>query len=508
MADLSKLRAHGPSNQTGELTHERDVIPLAERFLPLIRFHHDERFHPVGLEGLALIPRQEFRAASPAAAEAMEISVDVADPSGVGVVSRRFPPPVLRTNTSGSPGNVVANDQDDGLAPFARPEIGRSSKLTHGPGFTRSNRIFGSLQTVSGLEEPSEGDPRSPRHPIEVIAEFRMMWEALRHALEIENLPDDEYPKDDDSIWDMTSLVSLFFELTVSQDDAVAFTESAKRDVLAAIIAGAAPPALPFGWQLRNDVVETARNAAILEYHLIYPYNDYDRYEPWPANYHEGDDEGCCYVFDRRELERPILEGVPDGIFDVVPKHVISSVHKERQEADRIKDFDPISQNEVFVARGSHATYLTPGSHDFLSFGNAFEEGMRIPPKWLAFLSIGSIPFLLGLAVAIGEHFRDSNDETDETGIAAGSEETTAPNVVDDDRFMPVRLSVTPLSAAENIYLPSNQATTEQDGLLGLASFAGSIGAHTKSRGRTSPKYKRKTDRFFRKLIRSGRRIS
>lgn len=492
---------------TGLLEHARDVVPLAERFLPLIRFHHDERFHPVGLAGLALIPRREFRAATAAAAEAMEITVEVADPSGIGVVSRRFPPPVLRTNTPGSPGHVVANETDDTFAPFSRSEIRRSSELTHGPGFTRSNRIFGSLGTVSGLEEPSEGDPRVPRHPIEVIAEFRMMWESLGHAIEIEELPDAEYPKADDSIWDVTSLLPLFFALTVPQGDAAPFTTGAQRAVMSAIIAGNVAPALPFGWQLRNDVVETARNAAILEYHLIYAYNDYDKYEPWPANYHEGDDEGCCYVFDRRELESSILEGTPDRIFDAIPKHVITAVHEERQGADRIKDFDSISQNEVFVARGSHATYLTPGSHDFLSFGEAFDEGLRIPPKWLAFLSIGTIPLLLGLAVAIGEHFRDSNDETDETGVAAGREENTAPGVVGDPRFAPVELTVTPLSADENIYVGSDPPTTAQDGLLGLMSFAGSIGAHTKSRGRTSPNYKRKTDRFFRKLIRSGRRI-
>ena len=39
---------------------------------------------------------------------------------------------------------------------------------------------------------------------------------------------------------------------------------------------------------------------AFLEYYFFYAYNDFERYQTALFdNEHEGDDEGCCLVFDR-----------------------------------------------------------------------------------------------------------------------------------------------------------------------------------------------------------------
>ena len=39
---------------------------------------------------------------------------------------------------------------------------------------------------------------------------------------------------------------------------------------------------------------------AFLEYYFFYAYNDFERYQTAIFdNEHEGDDEGCCLVFDR-----------------------------------------------------------------------------------------------------------------------------------------------------------------------------------------------------------------
>ena len=179
-----------------------------------------------------------------------------------------------------------------------------------------------------------------------------------------------------------------------------------------------------------NYVVETALNTAILNYDFIYAQNDYDQ-TPWPANHHEGDDEGRRLIFDRRELEKPLQAGDDGDVLGVAPLFVVTSVHLERQRADRIKDFDVFGANDVFVARGSHATYLTSGSHDFLSRGAAFDEEVNVVPDWLAWLSLGGLPLLAGLITGIAEHFQDSNDETSTDGIAAGDADQVPGEVVD-----------------------------------------------------------------------------
>jgi hypothetical protein len=347
-----------------------------------------------------------------------------------------------------------------------------------------------------------------------------MALEFLHFQLTVFKADADEYPKSDDSIWASTWIDDLFFMKAnlVPDDQRDPFPRSLMRDILFNVVEGEinndtalqndAIASIPNGWQFRHEVFETARNCALLEYYFIYAYNDYDRYEPWPANYHEGDDEGCCYVFDRRSLETVSASGNLDDLLNVEPLFVITSVHLERQDADRIKEFDRISQNEVFVAAGSHATYLTPGSHDFLSFGDAFEEGFDVPPVWLNLLTGGALGLTIGLLTAIGEHFRDSNDETSESGIAAGSDDQLPPDLVGDPRVVEVEIEVTPLSLEENIFRTlSAQATDSEDARLGLLSFAGKLGDHAESLGNESPFFVRKTGRFFRKLIKSGKQI-
>lgn len=214
MADLAAMRAfnsaQGP-NLTGTLRHDAHVMPLAERWLPLIRFHEDERFHPVGLDGLELLPRPVFEGVNRAAQQTLEVSVEVAGPAG-STVTRRFPPPVLRVPDPIGSGSLVLNETDASLAPFGRAEVGAAAVLTHGDSFRRSNALFGSLLTVSGLADPVPGDPRAPRHPIRVMAELRMMWEALGLYLAIDQAPNSSYPKPDDSLWDVVRVVDLFFE--------------------------------------------------------------------------------------------------------------------------------------------------------------------------------------------------------------------------------------------------------------------------------------------------------
>ena len=51
---------------------------------------------------------------------------------------------------------------------------------------------------------------------------------------------------------------------------------------------------------------------AFLEYYFFYAYNDFERYQTAIFdNEHEGDDEGCCLVFDRNVINLAASGGVP-----------------------------------------------------------------------------------------------------------------------------------------------------------------------------------------------------
>ena len=51
---------------------------------------------------------------------------------------------------------------------------------------------------------------------------------------------------------------------------------------------------------------------AFLEYYFFYAYNDFERYQTAIFdNEHEGDDEGCCLVFDRNVLNLAATSGDP-----------------------------------------------------------------------------------------------------------------------------------------------------------------------------------------------------
>lgn len=492
-------------NLTGPLRHEV-VVQLADAWYPEIRFHEDERFHPVDFEALFTVPPQVMATLDEATRDTLRIQVGDA----------RFEPPIVRTGSDTVPAsaltNAVLDDPTTGAEVQARVSSG--SVYTHGGGFDRSVQLFGASSTVQGLPEPSPGNPRVPRHPIVVRGEMRFLFESLKHELQAD--------RPDDSMWGRFAVEHSFFRAVGTGN--VVFTTRAKRDILRRLIAAvdagdeaaqaAALAEIPQPWQFVTRAWDALRNYVFLEYYFLYPYNDYLQVaDSIFSNEHEGDNEGCCVVFDRRDLED--LAAGTKALDEIVAHTVITSVHEEFNDNDELKRL-PLDRDRarddlvVYVAAGSHATYLTAGSHDVLDFEDILTDFPGKVPGW-AWLIPGAAPVivLLLLVAAFAEHFADSEDETSDNGASTGPEpdEGTEPGPL----VFPSRKVVTPLSAIAgtgadvNAYQAALASAPANVSLADLTrrAFPGTWGAHDGLRDH-SPKWENKTARYFRKFVHSG----
>jgi hypothetical protein len=163
---------------------------------------------------------------------------------------------------------------------------------------------------------------------------------------------------------------------------------------------------------------------------------DYKEYATWPfENEHEGDVEGCCVVFERSGLE-DLAPGTKTA-GQVTAHTVITSVHEEFHDSDCVKRL-PLANAKarddlvVYVAPGSHATYLTPGSHDFLDFEDVVTDLPAQLPTWVVVLAIiANLEVMVDLVLLAGilEHFVGSDDETSDNGVSVGPGEPDPANL-------------------------------------------------------------------------------
>jgi hypothetical protein len=504
--NAERAQAHG-LNLTGRLRHAQ-VKQLAEAWFPEIRFHQKERFHPIDLEKLFTAPPDDFATLPEPAKDSFRIQGS--GPFGPA----RFDPPVITNGSQviGTGGNG-ANTKEV----LGNQVVGKDSVYTHGKNLRASREFFGASKTVSGAPEPAPGNPRVPRHtPIVVRAELRYLLETLKHEL--------QQPRPDDALWGTFAVEGLFFRATQHN---VVFPDNEMRATLLELINAyedhdgtafqdALQHDIPQGWEFVQRAWDAVTGYAFLEYSFVYAYNDYPEYGTEPfVNEHEGDIEGCCVVFERQALER-FADGT-DPLEMVVAHTVITSVHEESNGIDELKRL-PVERDRarddlvVWVAPGSHATYLSVGAHDILDFDDILFDWPGRFPGW-AWALIGLerlLPELMALLLLAGivEHFVDAEDETSDNGASVGPGPAPQGGTSFDKQII-----VTPLSKINdpgrdlNLYqaaLPHPQPSPEVT-LIELArrGFPGKWGAHDGIIDH-SARWENKTARYFRKFLNSG----
>ena len=516
MANIPRLQEFATNNSFGltrPLTHAQ-VVTLAEHWFPLMFFYEEEKFHAISMDEDFTMIDDLFGALPASAQQEWLVSAFVKESELTGV-TRTFEPPVVLVPDgvvfvpgSGGPplprGVVrVISEGTSAREGLGDPDVDSDAVVTHGASFTRSNQFFGGIATIAGGAEASPGDPFLPRAKgeddrpqITAMASLLNLFELLKYELLVS--ADDDYPPD--GLRGAVEIAASLLQPAVGLPVPLPF--ATLREFLLKMIeaheTNGATPTPPLGWRLNRSAWNAVTRFTFLEYDFFYAFNDFNRYQDALfANEHEGDNEGCCLVFDRSSFT--VAPNDANALLRVVPHSMMTSVHEELQDADKFKFVDPplsfppelrardVVPFTVFIAGGSHATYFTSGSHDLVDFQDHMAQ---IEEHLLAAIVLAPIVVPLLILSLIIEHFTDTEDITSDDGIRTGPEEV----VGEHPTAVGKRLVVMPMSADNHIYQPANEE------LLRLRAYAGKWGAHNGIIDH-SPAFRAKTGRYFRKLI-------
>ncbi len=506
-AKITEFAIQNDLNLTGLLTHNQ-VEQLARAWLPEIRFHEQELYHPINLRDYFEIPGKIFPTLPEA--DQMEYMFNIPIPDDSSFKIESLSPAVLKndgpvvpfTNSVGQvsylrTSNVLASG-DNIVEELFTDTIGTGTEISQGNGAKGSKFFFGSKQTANGQEDASEGNPFVPMHELKIIAEYKVLVDLLEYELLVD--ADNEYPQDKDALRNGFEISNLFFTNQQGQGNTFLLPSSVSRDLLLALISAHRTnnntlfqniiDTIPAGWSFNYKNWQILTQYAFMEYYFYYAYSNWSDYEnDWFSNYHEGDLEGCCIVFETRQVENEFTLTTPDPL-NVAPIAVISSVHEEFQNLDRYKALDPLHARadlKVWVALGSHATYLSPGNHDVGDLGVYVNTAIEESPVILL-----PIALVLAILAAIIEHFVDTEDKTSDHG---GYTDNNEPDGSSDRHFGSV-IETTPLSEQNNIY------KNNDSGELAIRSYPGKYGGTSGLKNRSS-NFKNKSGRYYRKLIKN-----
>lgn len=516
-------------NFTGFLSHAK-AKEIAEFWAPNMFFHEMEMFHPIDFEDLYTKPSDVFNGVG----EPDDLSEAERNEYRISTNTIDRTPPVI--------GNFFGESVDNGKL-FLRGQhfnsgstaqnalleesIDAGALYTHGRTTKAADRFFGSQTVDRGTENPSRA-----RLPIKVRAEVKMLLDTQAQDLDLSVMADEnsDIDKPIDAIWGDFDITELLLKREqINQDGTISLVTPSRqmrqqfaRDVIRAFQNGetatldallASPPTDNGAPTFVNRTVWTALSqCCLVEFNYIYAYNDFARYGGFWTNEHEGDNEGCCLVFQRTDLAQ--FQNDQITVDQLRPIGIITSVHEPSNRADEYEALpdDPTEARDatnVYIALGSHATYLSPGDHDFFDITDLAREDLA---KFIAgLLVLAAIHPLLLAYVLWHAHFKDTKDKTTENGTKGFPPDDPR---IDNDLSRPIEVLTTPLSQFgfdENIY-----DLTRDDNPLALArrAYQGRMGAHVPSISlnlsetkanfvNDSPKWSNKTRRFFRHLVKA-----
>jgi hypothetical protein len=523
MADIPRLQQFATENDLGltsPLTHE-SVAKLAKHWFPDMFFYEAEKFYPIAMDEMFTMIDDSFGALPTSAKEELLVNLFVRETDSTGVRQPFEPPVVLvpdgfiveQTGQSVVAKSVVrvisaGVSARDGLGDEA---VDDDAVVTHGARFSSSDQFFGGFETLADTPQPGPGNPFEPRakgedgNPrITVMGSLLNLFELLKYEL-LAAAPDANYPPDG-----LRGAVEIASSLVTPFTSPPAFLpfEDLRKFLLKLIEAeetnGETPPA-PAGYRLSRTAWNAVKRFTFLEYDFFYAFNDFNRYQPDAifANEHEGDNEGCCLVFDRSLFN--VAPNDENALLRSVPQFMMTCVHEEFQDADEFKFIDPplsfppeqrardVVPFTVYIAAGSHATYFTSGTHDLVDFQDHMAQ---IEDHLLAAIVLSPIVIPLLILSLIYEHFTDTEDITSDDGIRTGPPEV----VGDHPTAVANRLVVMPMSADNHIYQGESPGNPGNEDLLRLRAYAGKWGANAGIIDHSST-FRAKTGRYFRRLL-------